>query len=102
LHSNNLVMAARPIRMVVQALVLVLAAVVWIMTRSSALRTVQGEFQFNGRAIGEFHCVPPQPGRHPAVIMLHGATLPGADLDEFQAMCVKLSDRGYWGEFIEY
>lgn len=61
----------------------------------------KGTFTYNGNAIEEFHCSP-GPGKHPAVILLHGAGYRGFLNDAFEAMCTDLAHRGYYTEFIEY
>jgi carboxymethylenebutenolidase len=85
-----------------KASIVVLAAVLWIMTRSSGPPSIQGNLQLSGRPVGEFHCAPRGTGPYPVVIMLHGAAMRGTADDEFHAMCLKLANHGYYGQFIEY
>ncbi len=89
-------------RRTIQVSIIVLAILVWIMTRSRAPHSIEGALQYSGRPIGEFHCVPKTPGPHPAVIMLHGAALRGTSDEQFRTMCAMLADHGYYGEFLEY
>jgi carboxymethylenebutenolidase len=87
---------------IVGALALVgVAIALWIASRSPVERSSDGEFGFDAQSIGEFHCAPGA-GRHPAVILLHGAGYRGLGHDDFEAMCSALADRGYYAEFIEY
>jgi hypothetical protein len=50
------------------ALVLVIAA----LSPASAQEPQKGSFTFVGKTVSEFHCVPTEPGKHPAVILLDG------------------------------
>ena len=64
---------------------------------------VKGEFVSNGKPVEEYHCAPGGSGPHPAVVMLHGASIrKEAGNDEFEKMCGQLADQGYYTEFIEY
>ncbi len=92
-----------PLRIASSLLLVAIAIVLWIASRSpSSERSSSGEFGFNGAPIEEFHCLPTGSGRHPAVILLHGAGYRGMNHDEFDTMCGALADRGYYAEFIEY
>ncbi len=70
---------------------------------------VKGEFTSAGKPVEEYHCAPGGSGApagtgpHPAVVMLHGASLrKEAGNDEYEKMCGQLADQGYYTEFIEY
>jgi len=64
---------------------------------------VNGEFISGGKPVQEYHCVPNGSGPHPAVVMLHGATIhKDARNPEYEKMCGELADLGYYVEFIEY
>ena len=64
---------------------------------------VKGEFTSAGKPVQEYHCVPKGSGPHPAVVMLHGATIhKDARNPEYEKMCGELADLGYYVEFIEY
>src|SRR5690349_4258639 len=67
-----------------------------------AASPVTGHFESNGKPVDEFHCEPATPGKHPAVILLHGAAPKGAALDTFQQMCSELADHGYYAMVLEY
>src|SRR5450755_4171384 len=61
-----------------------------------------GQFQSDGKPVEEHHCVPTGAGPFPAVIMLHGSGPRDAGTEDYEAMCSKLADAGYYAEFIEY
>ena len=64
---------------------------------------VKGEFTSGGKPVQEYHCRPKGGGPHPAVVMLHGATIhKDAGNPEYEKMCGELADLGYYVEFIEY
>ena len=64
---------------------------------------VNGEFISGGKPVQEYHCVPNGSGPHPAVVMLHGATIhKDARNPEYEKMCGELAGLGYYVEFIEY
>jgi carboxymethylenebutenolidase len=63
---------------------------------------MSGHYESNGKPVDEFHCEPATPGKHPAVILLHGAAPKGASLETFQQMCSELADHGYYAMFVEY
>jgi len=64
---------------------------------------VKGEFTSGGKPVSEYHCVPNGAGPHPAVVMLHGASQrKDSGNAEYEKMCGKLADLGYYVEFIEY
>lgn len=46
--------------------------------------------------------MPPAPGAHPAVILLHGAVPRGYGDQLFAEMCRKLAAAGYYAMFVEY
>jgi carboxymethylenebutenolidase len=62
----------------------------------------QGEFQSSGKPVDEYHCVPSGAGPFPAVVLLHGAGPRNMGTDQFEDLCAKLADHGYYTEFIEY
>jgi dienelactone hydrolase len=64
---------------------------------------IPGEFTSDGKPIQEYHCVPKGSGPHPAVVMLHGAApFKERGHDEYERVCGRLADLGYYTEFIEY
>jgi dienelactone hydrolase len=64
---------------------------------------VKGEFTSGGKPVQEYHCVAKGSGPHPAVVMLHGASIrKDARNPEYEKMCGELADLGYYVEFIEY
>ncbi len=71
-------------------------------TATSSLAWTQGEFQSDGKPVEENHCVPSGAGPFPAVIMLHGAGPRDIGIKDFEDLCSKLADHGYYAEFIEY
>jgi carboxymethylenebutenolidase len=78
-----------------------IAIAVWAASRGPVERSSSGELTFNGGTLAEFHCSPGT-GRHPAVILLHGAGYRGLGHDDFETMCTALAAHGYFAEFIEY
>jgi carboxymethylenebutenolidase len=80
------------------------AAAIFLFAASNAhAGWVKGEFTSGGKPVQEYHCVPKGNGPHPAVVMLHGATLrKDAGNAEYEKMCGELADLGYYVEFIEY
>jgi carboxymethylenebutenolidase len=79
------------------------AAVLLLAASNVQAEWVHGEFTSGGKPVDEYHCVPKGNGRHPAVVMLHGAS-PRKDSRnaEYEKMCGELADLGYYTEFIEY
>jgi carboxymethylenebutenolidase len=77
------------------------AIALWATSRAPIERSARGQLTFNGRPLEEFHCSPGA-GRHPAVILLHGAGYRGLGHDDFETMCSALAAHGYFVEFIEY
>ncbi len=69
---------------------------------AAASASESGHFEVNGKPVDEFHCEPSGGGKHPAVILLHGAAPRGSALDTFQQMCSDLADRGYYVMYLEY
>jgi carboxymethylenebutenolidase len=63
---------------------------------------VHGEFQSGGKPVEENHCVPSGAGPFPVVVMLHWAGARDDAGNEFENICSKLADSGYYTEFIEY
>ena len=90
------------LRPIAALIVIVLAATMWISSRAESPRWIAGEYQSNGKTVQEFHCTPAGSGRHPAVIILHGAGYRGTLNDQFETICSALAARGYYAEFIEY
>lgn len=64
--------------------------------------SVRGEFQSGGKTVEEFHCAPPGAGPYPAVLLLHGAGYAILASEDFEAMCTKLADHGFYAEYLEY
>jgi carboxymethylenebutenolidase len=64
--------------------------------------SVRGEFQSGGKAVAHWHCAPPGAGPYPAVILLHGAGYSILASEDFEAMCAKLADQGYYADYLEY
>src|SRR5258708_29244749 len=82
---------------------LVLVFVIGALSRASAQEPQKGSFAFAGRTVSEFHCVPREPGKHPAVILLHGAGEVQLNTDRFwRDTCRELAGRGYYALFVEY
>jgi carboxymethylenebutenolidase len=67
-----------------------------------AIEVHHGQFESAGKPVEDFYCVPPGPGAHPAVILLHGAVPRGAGNEGFAEMCRKLAAAGYYAMFLEY
>jgi dienelactone hydrolase len=61
-----------------------------------------GQFESAGKPVEDFYCVPPAPGAHPAVILLHGAVPRGSEDEDFAEQCRKLAAAGYYAMFVEY
>jgi len=61
-----------------------------------------GQFESDGKPVGDFYCVPLAPGAHPAVILLHGAVNRGYGNQGFADQCRKLAAAGYYAMFVEY
>jgi len=61
-----------------------------------------GTFRSGGNPVQEYHCAPAGAGPHPAVILLHGLSLPGGGNQTFEKMCTDLAALGYFAEFIEF
>jgi carboxymethylenebutenolidase len=80
------------------------AAAIFLLAASYAhAGWVKGEFTSGGKPVQEYHCVPKGSGPHPAVVMLHGASIrKDARNPEYEKMCGELADAGYYVEFIEY
>ena len=68
-----------------------LAIAVLVLSRLHFSQSTGASFSFEGRSIEEFHCSPGN-GRHPAVILLHGAGYRGTNHDDFQKICAALAD----------
>jgi carboxymethylenebutenolidase len=81
-----------------------IAAVVFLIVSSNThAQWTKGEFTSGGKPVQEFHCVPKGSGPHPAVVMLHGASMhKDAGNEDFERMCGELAGLGYYTEFIEY
>ena len=62
----------------------------------------KGTFQSGGKPVEECHCTPASTGIHPAVILLHGLSLPGGGNETFEKICTDLAAQGYFAEFIEF
>src|ERR1700731_2588885 len=67
----------------------------------SASAWTPGEFQSAGKPVKENHCVPSGRGPFPAVIVLHGASPRGTGNRDFEDLCAKLADQGYYAEQVE-
>jgi carboxymethylenebutenolidase len=81
----------------------VAAAIFCLVASNARAGWVKGEFTSGGRPVSEYHCVPEGAGPHPAVVMLHGASLrqdPGNA--GYEKICGDLADLGYYTEFILY
>ncbi len=78
-----------------------LVVAIFVATRSSSRHLPGAGFTFNGSSIEDFHCTPGV-GKHPGVILLHGAGYRGFLNDAFEAMCADLARHGFYAEFIEY
>jgi len=79
------------------------AAIVLFGASNSHAGWVRGEFTSGGKPVNEYHCAPTGSEPHPAVVMLHGASLSkDAGNAEYEKMCGELADLGYYVEFIEY
>jgi carboxymethylenebutenolidase len=80
------------------------AAAIFLFAASSAhAGWVKGQFTSGGKPVQEYHCEPSGSGPHPAVVMLHGASIrKDAGNAEYEKMCGELADLGYYVEFIEY
>jgi len=61
-----------------------------------------GKFESDGKPVENFYCLPPEPGAHPAVILLHGAVPRGAGDQMFADQCRKLAAAGYYAMYLEY
>ena len=61
-----------------------------------------GEYQSGGKPVQENHCVPSGAGPFPAVVIIHGSGARDLALDDFEDVCSKLAEHGYYAEFIEY
>jgi len=90
----------RPLRAAIVAIVSILA-LVDVPSHASA-GWVQGSFPSDGKPVEEYCCVPSSAGPFPAVIILHGAGPRNMASDDFEDVCTKLADHGYYGEFVEY
>jgi carboxymethylenebutenolidase len=84
---------------IVAAIAVVCALAVWTPCHAE---WTQGQFQSDGKAVDEHHCVPAGTGPFPAVIILHGSGPRDAGADDYEEMCSKLAEHGYYAEFIEY
>jgi carboxymethylenebutenolidase len=87
-------------RSVTAAVVVLL--VIAVRSPQCAAGWTQGEFLSNGKPVQEDHCIPAGAGPFPAVLLLHGAGPRNMSTDQFEDLCAKLADSGYYSEFIEY
>ena len=69
---------------------------------SSAIEIHDGRFESAGKPVETFYCVPPAPGAHPAVILLHGAVPRGFGIPVFADKCRGLAANGYYAMYLEY
>jgi carboxymethylenebutenolidase len=79
-------------------------AVLWlaVSVSPSAAGWTHGEFQSGGKPVEENHCVPSGAGPFPAVVIIHGSGPRDLIIDDFEDLCTKLADHGYYAEYIEY
>ena len=68
----------------------------------SAAEWTPGEYQSGGKAVNEDYCAPSGAGPFPAVIVLHGAGPRNMGIDDFEDLCTRLADHGYYAEYIDY
>jgi len=61
-----------------------------------------GQFESDGKPVEDYYCVPPGPGAHPAVILLHASVPRGSGNEEFAERCRELAAAGYYAMFLEY
>jgi hypothetical protein len=59
-----------------------------------------GQFQSAGKPVDECHCAPAGTGPFPAVIILHGSGPRNMPTDDFEDMCTKLAEDGYYAEYL--
>lgn len=67
-----------------------------------AIEVHAGQFESAGKPVDTFYCVPPAPGAHPAVILLHGAVPRGFGIPLFADKCRSLAANGYYAMYLEY
>jgi carboxymethylenebutenolidase len=67
-----------------------------------AIEIHPGQFESAGKPVETFYCVPPAPGAHPAVILLHGAVPRGFGVRAFTDMCRGFAANGYYAMYLEY
>jgi carboxymethylenebutenolidase len=71
-------------------------------TPKVACRTSTGEFKSGGTAITVEKFAPLQPGKYPAVLILHGDDGLNVDADKLRALCRASTTRGYVALFVHY
>jgi len=67
-------------------------------SQAGAIEIHNGQF----KPVETFYCVPPAPGAHPAVILLHGAVPRGFGIPIFADYCRDLAANGYYAMYLEY
>jgi carboxymethylenebutenolidase len=61
-----------------------------------------GQFQSGSKPVDEIHCAPDGRGKHPAVILLHGASPRAMAIHSLQSICADFATQGYYAMAVEY